>query len=642
MRETHCHAESHGLARWAGMVTGFVGDRADHDALPPHDRRTMNAPSLYLIAIVASVAVSDTASAQLGRFGRDSKPDSAALAKARADSIAKASADTSTATPAAAPRKRGFSLGGMVSGATSRVVGTIASVAGNVMTGSTADLGTVVPLVYRVSNTWPKSLGTMGTKIIPNWGEGGGDMVTMTFTQRLGAMMSKIDGTVTVDGRPADYATMGVYSSLAPATAGTRRVEVTTTTGQKAGFTIPAPHGTLRITSINGQANPETIDVTKDVTIQLAGVTAADTSPIVVKVITSVLGLREFYDAYYVRPGATVTVPAAAFRNLNIAPGNVKAGANLNDSYLLVSRERWENALQATGAFAGMQIMTSESDGRLFRASPSADMNTGFTAKAELSLPGGKLEYSLFKPGAFASRPITQATSIATISFAVRGKTYLSKSRTSTTGNTRTTETRTLRFPQLPDAVWDAALGELYDALTPVFAQELGATVLPIEPVIATPAYRSLAPFSKDDETTDIQFTHSYKGTTLLSAVLPVSVGYGWNRVDARLLRETGATALLKVTLDLELSGKDGGSMIPTLAFEMTGAPNGHSAATKFVTGTITGAGRRLRTNEAVTPAVLREVMRTADFAAALRTALKDFKAKEAANRDYQTLWTGR
>ncbi len=602
----------------------------------------MNAPSLYLIAIVASVAVSDTASAQFGRFGRGSKPDSAALAKARADSIAKASADTSTATPAEAPRKRGFSLGGMVSGATSRVVGTIASVAGNVMTGSTADLGTVVPLVYRVSNTWPKSLGTMGTKIIPNWGEGGGDMVTMTFTQRLGAMMSKIDGTVTVDGRPAAYATMGVYSSLAPATAGTRRVEVTTTTGQKAGFTIPAPHGTLRITSINGQANPETIDVTKDVTIQLAGVTAADTSPIVVKVITSVLGLREFYDAYYVRPGATVTVPAAAFRNLNIAPGNVKAGANLNDSYLLVSRERWENALQATGAFAGLQIMTSESDGRLFRASPSADMNTGFTAKAELSLPGGKLEYSLFKPGAFASRPITQATSIATISFAVRGKTYLSKSRTSTTGNTRTTETRTLRFPQLPDVVWDAALGELYDALTPVFAQELGATVLPIEPVIATPAYRSLAPFSKDDETTDIQFTHSYKGTTLLSAVLPVSVGYGWNRVDARLLRETGATALLKVTLDLELSEKDGGSMIPTLAFEMTGAPNGHSAATKFVTGTITGAGRRLRTNEAVTPAVLREVMRTADFAAALRTALKDFKAKEAANRDYQTLWTGR
>ena len=200
------------------MVTGFVGDRADHDALPPHDRRTMNAPSLYLIAIVASVAVSDTASAQFGRFGRGSKPDSAALAKARADSIAKASADTSTATPAEAPRKRGFSLGGMVSGATSRVVGTIASVAGNVMTGSTADLGTVVPLVYRVSNTWPKSLGTMGTKIIPNWGEGGGDMVTMTFTQRLGAMMSKIDGTVTVDGRPADYATMGVYSSLAPAT----------------------------------------------------------------------------------------------------------------------------------------------------------------------------------------------------------------------------------------------------------------------------------------------------------------------------------------------------------------------------------------------------------------------------------------
>ncbi len=601
----------------------------------------MTTRTLYLIAVVASLAASENASAQFGRFGRGSKPDSAALAKAREDSIAKANGDTS-ATPASAPRKRGFSLGGMVSGAASRVVGTIASVAGNVMTGSTADLGTVVPLVYRVSNTWPKSLGTMGTKIIPNWGEGGGDMVTVTFTQRLGAMTSKIDGTVTVDGRPADYATMGVYSSLVPATKGPRRVEVTTTSGQKAGFTIPAPREILRITSINGQANPETIDVTKDVTIQLTGVTPADTSPIVVKVITSVLGLREFYDAYYARPGATVTVPAAAFRNLNIAPGNVKAGANLNDSYLLVSRERWETAQEATGAFAGLQVMTSESDGRLFRASPSADMNTGLTAKAELSLPGGKLEYSLFKPGAFASRPISQATNIATISFAARGKTYLSKSRTTTTATTRTTETRTLRFPQLPDAVWNTALAELYDALAPVFTQELGATMLPIEPVIATASYRSLAPFSKDDETTDVQFTHSYKGTTLLSAVLPVSVGYGWNRVDARLMRETGANALLKVTLDLELSEKDGGSMIPTLAFEMIGAPNGHSAATKFVTGTITGSGRPLKKDEPVTPAVLREVMRTSDFAAALRTALKDFKAKESANRDYQVLWSGR
>jgi hypothetical protein len=286
--------------------------------------------------------------------------------------------------------------------------------------------------------------------------------------------------------------------------------------------------------------------------------------------------------------------------------------------------------------------MTSESDGRAFRASPSADMNTGFTAKAELALPGGKLEYALFKPGAFASRPITQATSIATISFAVRGKTYLSKSRTSTTGNVRTTETRTLRFPQLPDATWDAALGELYGALGPVFTQELGASMLPIEPVVASPAYQSLAPFSSDDATTDVQFTHSYKGTTLLSAVLPVSVGYGWNRVDARLMRETGANTLLKVTLDLELSENDGGSMIPTLAFEMVGAPNGHSAATKFLTGTITGAGRRLKKNEPVTLTVLREVMRTADFATALRAALKDFKTREAANADYQQLWSGR
>jgi len=616
----------------------------------------MTRRTLTLIAAIACIAAPGTIYAQFGRLGRG-KPDSAAVARARADSVAKAGAesapkagadavpiagtDSTAVGPAAPVKKSRFSLGGLVSGATSKVVGTIASVAGNVMTGSTADLGTVVPIVYRVANTWPKSLGTLGAKIIPNWGDGG-DLVTVNFTQRVGAMMSKIDGTVTIDGKPADYATAGVYSSMVPSRNGTRRVDVTTTSGQKAGFTIPAPRGSLRVVSINGQANPTTLDVTKDVTIKLAGVIAGDTSQIVVKVITSVIGLREFYDAYYAKPGETITVPAAAFRNINIAPGNVKFGANLNDSYLLVSRERWENVQDATGAFVGLQVFTSESDGRAFKASPSAEMNTGFTAKAELSLPGGKLEYSLFKPGAFASRPITQATKVAVISFAVRGKTYLSKQRTSTTGNIRTTETRTLTFPTLPAATWDAALAELYGALSPVFAEELSATILPIEQVVATPAYRSMAPYSKDDATTDVQFTQSYKGTTLFSALLPVSEGWGWNRADDRLMRETGANTLLKVTLDLELSEKGGMTMIPTLAFELVGAANGHSASTKFVTGTITGAGRPLKNKEAVTVAVLREVMRTADFATALRAALRDFKAKEAANRDYQVLWSGR
>ena len=610
----------------------------------------MTSRTLFFIAAVACVAAPTTSNAQFGRLGRGrDKPDTAAASRARADSVAKPAADTAVKTgadsasgsPAPAAKKGRFGIGGVLSRAASGVVGTIASVSGNIMTGSTADLGTVVPIVSRNANTWPKSLGTMETRIIKNWGDGG-DLVTVSFTQRSGGFMSKIDGTVTIDGKPADYATMGVYSSMVATMKGPRRVEVATTTGQKAGFTIPAPRGALRIVSINGQPNPTTLDLTKDVTIQLAGVIPGDTTLLLVKAVTSVLGLRGFYDTFYVRPAATITIPAAAFRNLNIAPGNVKMGANFNDSYLLVSRERWEDAQNATGPFAGMQVFTSESDGRSFAASASPEMNTGFSTKAELALPGGKLVYSLFKAGAFASRPIAQATNIAVISFAARGTTFLEKVTERTTGNSRTRETRTLTFPQLPAAVWDEALAELYRSMSPVFAQELGATILPIDQVVATPAYQSMAPYSKDDATTDVQFTQTYRGTKLISANVPISEGYGWNRVDARLMRETGANALLKVTLDLQLSERGGASMIPTLAFELVGAPNGHSASTKFVTGTIAGAGRPLKKNEAITPAVLREIMRTADFATALSAALRDFKAKEAANRDYQVIWSGR
>ena len=34
-------------------------------------------------------------------------------------------------------------------------------------------------------DTWPKSIGTMGTKVIPNWGGGGGDMVTQNDRSSL-------------------------------------------------------------------------------------------------------------------------------------------------------------------------------------------------------------------------------------------------------------------------------------------------------------------------------------------------------------------------------------------------------------------------------------------------------------------------
>lgn len=139
-----------------------------------------------------------------------------------------------------------------------------------------------------------------------------------------------------------------------------------------------------------------------------------------------------------------------------------------------------------------------------------------------------------------------------------------------------------------------------------------------------------------------MQFTHGWRDTKVVSAAVPLGEGYGWNRLDARLMAESGAGALLKVTMDLELSTRDGGTMIPTMAVELTGAPNGHSASTKFFSGTITGKGYRIRDGTAVTPAVLREVLRTADMAAALRTALAALKAREAADPDYALLWRGR
>lgn len=586
--------------------------------------------SRALVLTLALLAVpAGKAHAQFGRFR--GKPDSAQMVK---DSIQKAIDDSTKKANPEAPSQGRF--GGLMNKVMSKVVSAGSSIAGDKMTKLTADLTTVTPIIARSAHIYPKNVATVETNFISNWGDGG-DLVTLTFTGTTGGL-NKIDGTVTIDGKPADYASLGVYSAMAPASTGARKVEITTTSGQKSSFTIPAPTGTIRISAINGQKGVATLDLSKDVTIDLEGV-GADTTPLLIRVVATTVGLRGFYDVAYVKPAAQVIVPAAAWRNINMPVGNVSM-AGFRNSYLLVLRQKYEKVQSGAGVFASAEVLNAVSDGREIIASTEPRLNTGITVKGTQDFATGPLEYQLYKAHAFGSRPLTQVKSVAVISFAVRGRTY-QKSTSQTAGvGLITTTTETITFPQLPNATWDAALDGLYALLTPVIQEELGP-VVPIDKVTDTFAYRYMSAYSEDDANTRTRFSRAYRKTKLLSAFGPVSAGFGPNQTNDLLIDQTGANALLRMTLDLVISDEDGISMIPTLGFEMAGAPNGTEGATKYFSGKITGKGFPVKGVE-ITPEVVTKVMRSSDLAATFRAALRDLKAREAANPDYAALWAGR
>ncbi|HAN77155.1 MAG TPA: hypothetical protein DCQ31_04965 [Bacteroidales bacterium] len=257
------------------------------------------------------------------------------------------------------------------------------------------------------------------------------------------------------------------------------------------------------------------------------------------------------------------------------------------------------------------------------------------------------MNYELFKPSAFLSRPLSQIKNVGVVSFSMRGTTYKEVTQTSNTTKSKmnpfggvssstsvTTITVTKEFP------WETLLEKLYPQFVAVIESEFGAKVLPIEKVTGCEAYKTLETFAKDDESTNVEFVKSYKNMVVRSAFMPIAEGFGTGGINERLMTESGANALLTMTLDL-LSGvgpKGEALIIPKFGFELSGKINGTLYNTKFFSGSISSDyGAPFTKN--VTPAELEAIVRAADLVNAFRKGLQELKLKEKENGDYDAVW---
>jgi hypothetical protein len=352
------------------------------------------------------------------------------------------------------------------------------------------------------------------------------------------------------------------------------------------------------------------------------------------------VGIKSIYDVCLIRSGSTVVVPAAAFRNINIKPAG-SAAYNYKNSFLQVNFETLENATDVTGALSSVQYNRVSSDGKFVNVTAEPALNMGLNVKGT----NGDMTYDFFKANAFLSRPFEQIKKVGVISFSVRGTSFHQTTQSTSTSKmklnpfggassqtTKTTITVTKEYP------WETLLEKLYPEFVAIVESEFNASVLPIEKITGSAAYKSVDASSMEG----IEYARSFRDTKVLSAFMSVTEGYGSNGVNQRIMNETGTDALMTLTLDLatdESAGNNEVVMLPKLGFEIVGKTNGVMTNTKYCVGNIISTNGSKFNSKSVTPDQLESIVNKADLLASFRKGIQELKAKEKENGDYPAVW---
>ena len=536
-------------------------------------------------------------------------------------------------------------------GAVMNQVGTLAARA---MTGSTDDLGAVNTMVTYTDQAVPAESGEASVRAIRGW-QGGQALVSTTLFKRTGVGLFNLDGTVTLDGAELPRTFPGSYSRFFETPpAGPMAVGFATTTGQTATHTI-APRPAVRIVRINGQEPAgATIDLTEPLVLELDR-SATDAADLRIALLGSTMGVKGFWDVAVVGAAERVELPAEVWTHTQGNP------INRGDNWIQVQEYVRPMAEPAPGGgqvlsvayasdYANVTVTGERTDNLVGIARREAATRTG-TAEAG----GREVTWTGVKPVAFQSPPLAHARRLALVALNVTA-TGLSQRSTSTSESTDyaagtrtvTTTTRTRQFAQLPDALWEGLLVDLFNGLSREMAPHVGATLIPVADVVAAPAYQR---FTQPEDANSVRFVrHSYGGLRDLDALSftslfeDVSGPFGAARLD-NLIRALGVDGLVVAELALAMPD-DEFSLTPTLTFHILAPqadPMQGAGLPSFLDVTVTGEGQEVTNAMLEDPAALGAFLPTAVNLDALLDgfgqAVGAVAAYEAEHPVYDAVW---
>lgn len=533
--------------------------------------------------------------------------------------------DTATAAKTEEPEKEEKKKGG---GFFQKVVGKIAKVAGNTVmsaNGMTAvgDLADADVIVSVGTNIYPKDLGLMFTDFLGKEWINNGDFTMLQIASKDAYQFYKYDGAIKVNGKELKHVSMGIHTATETPAAGNKKITFEKNGTAEGSFEVPLPSKNIKLLSVNGQTKDAAVDFTKDVVLEFANYSTSPESLLRIDVITTQIGIRTLSLVCYVKPAAKVTIPAAAFRNIENSNN-----FNFKNSYLSVGDQLLVKAINPTGKIPQNQmVITGSNDGMWINVTGSKDNSKGIKFETGSA--------AVTKMNAAQSPPLSFAKNIAVSSFYTYGTTQLYDR--STNNWTKTTTTKTIDFPQIPDSYLDAVLDEMYKKFTATLAEVTGGNIMPATTIPAAASYENTTKFMKDEVNNEGEFLKVYKNLNPLRTLSSVSnLYYG----ESALIKDTKADALLKVSLACALSWDKKPEMTPYLKIELVGASNGSfrsfTGNTKYFTMNIAGEPYELKKKENID---LSKIFQVESFNQQFKKALQELKDKEAASGDYEAVW---
>lgn len=545
--------------------------------------------------------------------------------------------ETSSDTTKTQPSEKKGSGGGVFQ----KVVGKITKAAGNAvaggmgMVGETSNLTEVDVIASVGTNIYPKDLGLITTDFMGgNWIDHG-DFTMLMLASKNGFKFYQYSGKIKANTQDVKHVSYGVHTAMENPGSGNKKITFENQTGVEGSFEVPVPANNIKLLSINGQKSSVSVDFTKDVTLELANFSTAPDALVRIDVLYTIIGIRTLGLVAYVKPAAKVTIPAAAFRNIETE----NKGINFKNSYLAISDQSLVKTLNNTGVFTQpITATTGSNDGMWINVTNSEEIAKGFQIKESVSVAENDLQLTATKKNAAYAMPLSLAKKIAVASFSIQGTTYLYESSTSKWAQTETT--KTIDFPEIPEPWLDVALADMYKKFTKTVSEVIAAEVLPETTIPSLPSHQNAKQFFKDEMSTADQFLRVYKD---LNPIKPLTSQSNRLNGENALLNEANADGLLKVSLALQLSYEGKPAMIPHLIVEMDGASNGgfrsQTGNTKYFSMQIDGEPYEIKNKTKFTEAEFAKIIQVDAFDAALKKSLLLIKSQEESIGDYEKVW---
>ncbi|OYY07396.1 MAG: hypothetical protein B7Y66_12730, partial [Sphingobacteriia bacterium 35-36-14] len=527
--------------------------------------------------------------------------------------------------------KKGGSIFQKAMSKVTKLVGNLAGELGGSVA-ETPSLDNVEVLASVGTNIFPRDLGLATNDFLKGEWVDNGDFTMLMLSSPNGFQFFKYAGTIKLNGKELKHQSFGIHTAVEAPNSGNKKISFEKNGVEEGSFTIPPPAKNIQLLSINGAKSSINIDLTKDVVLELANYTTGPDALIRVDIVTSIIGMRSLTMAAYVKPAPKVVIPAAAFRNIETQ----NKGIGFKNSYLMVSDQQLVKSIAQSGVFKEPIVaVTGSNAGMWVNVTNSPEIEKGIVFSEVDKVNGSELEVSVKKLNAAYAMPLSFAKKIAVASMSIQGTTQLYESKTNNW--TKTETTKSIDFPQIPEEWLQEVLAGMYAQFTQATAAVSNGQVLPENAIPSAPSYELVQDFFKDEMNTADQFLTVYKNLNPIKPLTSSSMRlFGENA----LLKETGADALLKVSIALQLSYDGKPAMTPYLTVEMDGVSNGGFRSfvgnTKYFSVTIKGAPYIIKKGKTLTKEEITKIVQVNDLAAAYKKALINLKEKEAAIGDYE------